>query len=296
MPEIASDAVAKVAALAERRTPEIVRFLREMIAIPSESSQERAVVERVRAEMERLGFDEVKIDGLGNVLGRVGSGPLVVALDGHLDTVGVGDRSTWTRDPYRGEERDGMVYGRGAGDQEGGRRGRRVRGRDRQGARAARRRPALGHGHRHGGGLRRSLLAVHPAREGARARRRGHHRADQPRRLPGPARTHGDGGADAGALGARLDARARRQRGLQDGADRRRRRAAEPAPRRAARPLPRHRARSRSPTSAPPRRRSARSPTAARSTSTAGSPAARRSSPPSPRSRRCRASSRPAPR
>jgi putative selenium metabolism hydrolase len=117
MPESTTDAVAT---LADRRTPEIVRFLREMIAIPSESSQERAVVERVRVEMERLGFDEIKVDGLGNILGRMGSGPMVIALDGHLDTVGVGDRSTWTRDPYLGEERDGVVYGRGAGDQEGG--------------------------------------------------------------------------------------------------------------------------------------------------------------------------------
>jgi putative selenium metabolism hydrolase len=117
---VAVDAVAAVAALAERRTPEIVAFLREMIAIPSETGEERAVVERVRAEMERLAFDEIKIDGLGNILGRVGSGPLVIALDGHLDTVGVGDRSTWTRDPYAGEVAGGIVYGRGAGDQEGG--------------------------------------------------------------------------------------------------------------------------------------------------------------------------------
>ncbi len=116
----AAETLAAVSELAARRTPEIVRFLREMIAIPSESSHERAVVERVHAEMERLGFDEVKVDGLGNILGRVGSGPTVIALDGHLDTVGVGDRSTWTRDPYLGEERDGVIYGRGAGDQEGG--------------------------------------------------------------------------------------------------------------------------------------------------------------------------------
>ncbi len=108
------------ARLAERYTPEMVTFLRDMIAIPSESGGERAVVERVRAEMERVGFDEVKVDGMGNVLGRVGSGAAVVAVDGHLDTVGVGDRSTWSRDPYRGEVTDGVIYGRGASDQEGG--------------------------------------------------------------------------------------------------------------------------------------------------------------------------------
>jgi putative selenium metabolism hydrolase len=111
---------ARVADLAARYTGEMTTFLREMIAIPSESAGEHDVVARVAFEMARVGFDEVKVDGLGNVLGRVGSGPAVVAIDGHLDTVGVGDRSTWTRDPYQGELRDGIIFGRGASDQEAG--------------------------------------------------------------------------------------------------------------------------------------------------------------------------------
>ena len=111
---------AVVLALARKHTPDMVRFLREMIAIPSESAGEQAVVERVCAEMEAVGFDEVLIDGLGNVLGRIGSGPRVLAMDAHLDTVGVGDASTWTRDPYEGALEGDVVYGRGAGDQEGG--------------------------------------------------------------------------------------------------------------------------------------------------------------------------------
>ena len=117
---IPADVSTRVARLAERDTPDIVQFLRDMIAIPSESAQERAVVDRVAAEMRRCGFDEVRVDGLGNVLGRVGNGPRLVVFDGHVDTVGVGDASTWTRDPYRGELKDGIVFGRGAGDQEGG--------------------------------------------------------------------------------------------------------------------------------------------------------------------------------
>jgi putative selenium metabolism hydrolase len=111
---------AEIARLAGRYTPEMVAFLREMIAIPSESAGEKLVVARVRAEMQRVGFDEVKVDGMGNILGRVGSGKTVIAVDGHLDTVGVGDASTWTRDPYQGELKDGVIYGRGASDQEGG--------------------------------------------------------------------------------------------------------------------------------------------------------------------------------
>ncbi|MBP1605283.1 MAG: selenium metabolism hydrolase, partial [Acidobacteria bacterium] len=107
----------RVARLAEQYTPAMVQFLRDMIAIPSESAEEAGVVARAADEMRRAGFDEVKTDGLGNVLGRVGSGSTVVAIDAHLDTVGVGDPSTWTRDPYRGEVKDGVIYGRGASDQ-----------------------------------------------------------------------------------------------------------------------------------------------------------------------------------
>jgi putative selenium metabolism hydrolase len=115
-----TDLVSRVAARADAYTPEMTRFLRDMIRIPSESAEEKAVVGCVAQEMLRVGFDEVKIDGLGNVLGRVGSGPVVVAIDGHLDTVGVGDRSTWTRDPYEGELTETTIFGRGASDQEAG--------------------------------------------------------------------------------------------------------------------------------------------------------------------------------
>jgi len=106
--------------LAEQYTPNMVRFLRDMIAIPSESAQEGPVIARARKELEACGFDEIKVDGMGNLLGRVGSGKTLIALDAHLDTVGVGDRGTWTRDPYEGELKDGIIYGRGAGDMEGG--------------------------------------------------------------------------------------------------------------------------------------------------------------------------------
>ncbi|MBK7395269.1 MAG: YgeY family selenium metabolism-linked hydrolase [Myxococcales bacterium] len=112
-PDVVHEAAARVA-------PEILAFLRALIAIPSESAGERAVVERAAAEMRAVGFDEVRVDAFGNVLGRVGHGPHVIAIDGHLDTVGVGDPGTWTRDPYAGVVQGGVVYGRGASDQEAG--------------------------------------------------------------------------------------------------------------------------------------------------------------------------------
>jgi putative selenium metabolism hydrolase len=110
----------RVGALAERYTNDMVRFLRDLIAIPSKSGEEKGVVDRIADEMRQSGFDEVRVDGLGNVLGRVGSGPTIVAIDGHVDTVGVGDRSAWKVDPYAGAVANGIVYGRGASDQKGG--------------------------------------------------------------------------------------------------------------------------------------------------------------------------------
>jgi putative selenium metabolism hydrolase len=101
----------------------MVRFLREIVAIPSESAEEGPVIERIKQEMESVGaFDRVSVDGLGNLLGQVGTpgrGKKLIAIDAHVDTVGVGERSEWKHDPYKGKVADGKVWGRGAGDQEG---------------------------------------------------------------------------------------------------------------------------------------------------------------------------------
>jgi putative selenium metabolism hydrolase len=101
----------------------MVRFLRDMVAIPSESGQEGPVIERIQREMEATrAFDKIWTDGLGNLLGQVGKpgrGKKLIAIDAHVDTVGVGERSEWKHDPYKGKIADGKVWGRGAGDQEG---------------------------------------------------------------------------------------------------------------------------------------------------------------------------------
>jgi len=99
---------------------DLYQFLRDMIAIPSTSCNEKDLVNRIRLEMEKLDYDEIRIDGMGNILGRMGSGRKVFALDGHIDTVDVGIESNWTFDPFQGKEDDLYIYGRGASDQEGG--------------------------------------------------------------------------------------------------------------------------------------------------------------------------------
>ena len=111
---------AKIKAAAEGYKADMVRFLREMISHPSESCEEKEVAACIKAEMEKLGYDKVEIDGLGNVIGWMGEGDKIIAIDSHIDTVGIGNRENWTADPYEGYETDEIIYGRGGSDQEGG--------------------------------------------------------------------------------------------------------------------------------------------------------------------------------
>ncbi len=107
----------KAAGYAERNLTE---FLREIIAIPSMSSLEGAVIERIKQEMHNLGYDEITTDPMGNLIGRIGTGPAIIAIDGHADTVDVGERGNWNTDPFDPVLRDGVIYGRGAADMKGG--------------------------------------------------------------------------------------------------------------------------------------------------------------------------------
>jgi len=98
----------------------VANFLSEMIRIPSVSCKEGELVKRIWKEMEQLHFDEIRVDGFGNIIGRIGNGPRIIAMDAHIDTVDVGNASLWDFDPFCGDIRDGFVWGRGASDQEGG--------------------------------------------------------------------------------------------------------------------------------------------------------------------------------
>ncbi|MBW6462932.1 MAG: YgeY family selenium metabolism-linked hydrolase [Firmicutes bacterium] len=110
----------RVLSAAENYNEEISGFLREMIAIPAESGREEQRVIRIRQEMENVGFDKVEIDPMGNVLGYIGRGKHLVAMDAHIDNVGVGDPDSWDFDPLKGYEDDEIIVGRGASDQLGG--------------------------------------------------------------------------------------------------------------------------------------------------------------------------------
>jgi putative selenium metabolism hydrolase len=109
----------EILAAARKNERNVAGFLRDLIAIKSLSSQEEQVIDRIKKEMEACGYDEVSIDPMGNILGRVGKGKHILAYDAHVDTVDVGNPANWSVDPFKGAEKDGIIYGRGACDMKG---------------------------------------------------------------------------------------------------------------------------------------------------------------------------------
>ena len=110
----------KVKDIAESYRGYATNFLSSLVKIPSLSGKEEGAARLLESEFRRCGADEILIDGLGNVLARLGSRGPVIAFDGHLDTVDVGQRSRWNSDPFSGEVKGGRVFGRGSADQKGG--------------------------------------------------------------------------------------------------------------------------------------------------------------------------------
>jgi putative selenium metabolism hydrolase len=109
-----------IAQAAKQYEAEMVSFLRDIVAIEGYSGTEKNVINRIKEEVEKLGSaDKIWIDGLGNLLVQVGTGPRLIAIDAHVDTVGVGNPKEWKHDPFKGKVENGVVFGRGAGDQRG---------------------------------------------------------------------------------------------------------------------------------------------------------------------------------
>ncbi|HNQ67783.1 MAG TPA: YgeY family selenium metabolism-linked hydrolase [Bacteroidales bacterium] len=114
------DIYLKINQLSEKYKDYTAKNLSDLVKNKSLSTQEKDVQLELKSQMEEAGFDEVFIDGLGNVIGRIGNGKKILAIDGHMDTVDTGNLNNWEFDPFCGTIKDGFVHGRGSVDQEGG--------------------------------------------------------------------------------------------------------------------------------------------------------------------------------
>ena len=110
----------KIKEAAQNYEADMTKFLRELVHFPGESCGEKDHVMRIKEEMEKLGFDKVEIDPTGNILSYMGTTCTLICFDGHIDTVGIGNRNNWEFDPYEGFETETEIGGRGTSDQMGG--------------------------------------------------------------------------------------------------------------------------------------------------------------------------------
>ncbi|MDP8232289.1 MAG: YgeY family selenium metabolism-linked hydrolase [Candidatus Zophobacter franzmannii] len=110
----------QIYAKAKEIEPQIADFLSRLVQTPSFSMKEADVVKVIHAEMDKLGFDNIRVDALGSIIGTIGSGKRIIAFDAHIDTVYPGNRNNWDFEPFSGHIADGYLWGRGTSDQKGG--------------------------------------------------------------------------------------------------------------------------------------------------------------------------------
>ncbi|PKO13394.1 MAG: YgeY family selenium metabolism-linked hydrolase [Chloroflexi bacterium HGW-Chloroflexi-10] len=105
-------------------TPEekedLIAFTQNLIRIKSFSGQEGEIVRFIAQKMIALGFDEVRRDAMGNLLGRIGDGQKVILFDSHVDTVTADDETEWDIPPFSAAIVDGVLHGRGSTDMKSG--------------------------------------------------------------------------------------------------------------------------------------------------------------------------------
>jgi len=112
----------KIIDAAAKLKGEMFTFAQRLIQTPSLSGEEKAVAELCESEMIRLGYDEVFIDGIGNVVGIIrGSGDgCNLMYNSHMDHVDPGNEALWDFPPYGGIMDGGYIHGRAASDVKGG--------------------------------------------------------------------------------------------------------------------------------------------------------------------------------
>lgn len=104
-------------------TEEAIELTRELIRIasPNPPGDNRHIAEFLVKTLMKKGFhstlsqkEETQVNVVARVKGKGGGRSLL--LNGHMDTVPIGDQNKWTVDPLGGECRNGRIYGRGSTD------------------------------------------------------------------------------------------------------------------------------------------------------------------------------------
>ncbi len=101
-----------------------VDLTRALIRCPSVTPEEGGAINLLDRILSEAGFATTRVDrgGVANLFARWGEGRngRTFGFNGHTDVVPVGNIDDWSVDPFGGEIRDGILYGRGATDMKSG--------------------------------------------------------------------------------------------------------------------------------------------------------------------------------
>ena len=120
-----TDFITQINMWVEENDEECIRFLQDLISIPSPSNEEGDVARFLAGKMNEFNYTTVRMDALNDAMGTINGtgGGRSFLLNGHIDHVPTGDMP----DPYSGKIMDGeslgdqgdVVYGRAACDMKG---------------------------------------------------------------------------------------------------------------------------------------------------------------------------------
>ena len=116
MPDFGYLSSAKIKKLCTLFKTKLLEFTQALVRIKSYSGHEEEAIRLVEMKMLSLGYDEVTIDAMGNVLGRIGSASKSILFDSHVDTAEVTDEDDWNVPPFSGAIINGRLHDRGSVD------------------------------------------------------------------------------------------------------------------------------------------------------------------------------------
>ena len=106
-----------------------IELAQALIRRPSVTPADEGALDVLQNALEALGFDchrlpfgegtegpDARVD---NLYARLGTRAPNFCFAGHTDVVPTGDVEAWSADPFAGEIRDGVLFGRGASDMKG---------------------------------------------------------------------------------------------------------------------------------------------------------------------------------
>ena len=108
--------------ISEIDTSELLRLADQLVAVPSVGRDVKAVMELAETYLRSHGVPVeiwAREPERPNVVATIGQGRPLLAINGHLDTVPISDRSSWATNPFAGAVVDDRLYGLGALDMKG---------------------------------------------------------------------------------------------------------------------------------------------------------------------------------